>query len=139
MQAFARLPTSPTASGSGTSLIPGYSFNSSGYGYEGFIQPKGQHENGEGAGEDGGAADQVEGGGVEGQQMEVGIRSQAVEDLYAVPENYLEIEGELFCLSWLARCQGVAMMLMCIHIPQWKQLEIHEHMNSDARCIQTMR
>lgn len=99
MQAFARIPSSPGPSG--TSIIPGYSFNSSGYGYEGFIQPKNQQGDGEDGQEHDGAAATGDQQGVEGgasqppqdQQMKVGIRSQVVEDMYAVPENYLEIEG----------------------------------------------
>lgn len=102
MQAFARIPSSPGPSG--TSLIPGYSFNSSGYGYEGFIQPKGQQEDGDEHGE-GASGSQAQGLQEEqqqdvqpqDQQMKVGVRSQVVEDMYAVPENYLEIEG-VFCL-----------------------------------------
>jgi hypothetical protein len=102
MQAFARIPSSPGPSG--TSLIPGYSFNSSGYGYEGFIQPKGQEgdgdEHAEGSGgsqaqEPASTQDQQQQQQPQDQQMKVGVRSQVVEDMYAVPENYLEIEGAL--------------------------------------------
>lgn len=106
MQAFARIPSSPGPSG--TSLIPGYSFNSSGYGYEGFIQPKGQegdgdeHAEGSGGGSHAQAHEaastqdhhqQQQHQQPQDQQMKVGVRSQVVEDMYAVPENYLEIEG----------------------------------------------
>lgn len=98
MQAFARIPSSPGPSG--TSLIPGYSFNSSGYGYEGFIQPKGQaeeegegHDQGEGASSSSALTADQQQQPPQDQQMKVGVRSQVVEDMYAVPENYLEIEG----------------------------------------------
>lgn len=99
MQAFARIPSSPGPSG--TSLIPGYSFNSSGYGYDGFIQPRSQQDDGSEGGEPSSVSQQQQGGegssehAAQGQQMKVGVRSQVVEDMYAVPENYLEIEGEL--------------------------------------------
>lgn len=100
MQAFARIQSS--SGPSGTSLIPGYSFNSSGYGYEGFIQPKGQqqqedgdeHAEGSSAAHAGNHTDaQQAQQPPQDQQMKVGVRSQVVEDMYAVPENYLEIEG----------------------------------------------
>lgn len=102
MQAFARIPSSPGPSG--TSLIPGYSFNSSGYGYEGFIQPKGQEGDGDEHAEGSGGGSHAQAHEAastqdqqqqqpQDQQMKVGVRSQVVEDMYAVPENYLEIEG----------------------------------------------
>lgn len=38
--------------------------------------------------------------------MKAGIRSQVVEDMYAVPENYLEIEGEQTEVQHWMRASG---------------------------------
>jgi hypothetical protein len=95
MQAFARIgsPSNSANGSTGGFNISGYSFSNTGYGYDGFIERPQAAE-----GQDNPAADQQ----TRGPQQPV--RSQAVEDMYAVPENYLEIEGEclreISSLSW---------------------------------------
>lgn len=84
MQAFARIgSTSNNANGS-SGGFSGYSFSNTGYGYDGFIE-RPQID-----GQDGAPADPQ----AQARSPQQPVRSQAVEDMYAVPENYLEIEGE---------------------------------------------
>lgn len=87
MQAFARIG-SPSGSGStGGFNISGYSFSNTGYGYDGFIERPQAAE-----GQDGDQHQHQQQ--ARSPQPQQPVRSQAVEDMYAVPENYLEIEGE---------------------------------------------
>lgn len=85
MQAFARIPSSYSTN----SVIPGYNFSSGGYGYEGFIQPSSSQPGGENDNHEAATASTSN---VADPEPRITRRAE-VEDLYAVPENYLEIEG----------------------------------------------
>jgi len=90
MQAFARIPSSsnnaPPGQG-GTTILPGYSFSNTGYGYNDFITSSSGSGNGNAS-----SSNEASGSSSGQGQPPVAARSQAVEDMYAVPENYLEIE-----------------------------------------------
>ncbi|KAL7008223.1 hypothetical protein EMMF5_002405 [Cystobasidiomycetes sp. EMM_F5] len=97
MQAFARIEGSHATN----SIIPGYSFSSGGFGYDNFLPSASSSGAVAGSsshnGIDGSDANDENGnaGAVSYQQQidpKIGRRAE-VEDLYAVPENYLEIEG----------------------------------------------
>lgn len=100
MQAFARIGSPSGSSSTGGFNISGYSFSNTGYGYDGFIERPQTGANGA-DGQDGADRPQQQQQQARGPQQPV--RSQAVEDMYAVPENYLEIEGEGLRRPSLAR------------------------------------
>jgi len=91
MQGFARIDSGSTSTNPWN--IPGYTFSTTSYGYDGFDQPAGA-----------GAAGGPSGDGQQQQQtqpqqqqqpqpqVQTAQRSHVTEDMYAVPENYLEIE-----------------------------------------------
>ncbi|CAD6588016.1 MAG: Sorting nexin-3 [Cyphobasidiales sp. Tagirdzhanova-0007] len=86
MQAFARIPSSNPSSS--TSLIPGYSFASnSPFGFTDFIDAPGGRD-----GEQGNDLPNSPSGSQGESGQRTAQRNHQVEDLYSVPENYLEIE-----------------------------------------------